>query len=228
MEHRRFALYWTPPPGPLAEALAGWLGWDPARGEAVAPPDLPGLPRAPRAITETPRRYGAHATLAPPLRLAAGRTGEEVEAAVEALARRLAPARAEGLSLARTGGFVALRPEGDASALGALAAEAVRALHPFRAPPDAAETARRRAAGLSPEEEALLARWGYPYVMERFRFHVTLSGPLAEREARAVEAALAPWLAPLLPRPFVLAELSLLGERPDGRFRLLSRHPLEG
>lgn len=232
MEHRRLAAYWTPPPGPLADALAAWLGWDPGRGAPVPHPDVPGLPRPVAEITEAPRRYGPHATLAPPLRLAPGRRPEEVEAAVERLARRLAPARADGLRLGRIGGFVALLPEGDPAALDALAAEAVRALDPLRARPEAAEIEKRRAAGLDPREEALLLRWGYPYVMERFRFHVTLSGPLPESgagaEARAVEAALGPWLGPLLPRPFVLDALSLMGEGPDGRFRVLGRHPLRG
>lgn len=226
MEHRRLAVYWTPPPGPLADALAAWLGWDPARGVPVPHPELPGLPRPVAEITEAPRHYGAHATLGPPLRLAPGRSAEEVAAAVEGLARRLPPCRADGLRLGRMGGFVALRPEGDASALGALAAEVVRALDPLRARPDEAELAKRRAAGLDAQEEALLLRWGYPYVMEAFRFHVTLSGSLPDAEA--VEAALRPALEPLLPRPFVVDALSLMGEGPDGRFRLLSRHPLQG
>ena len=228
MRCRRHAVYWTPPPGPLARLGAAWLGWDPAAGAAMAHPHVPGLPRDVGAITARPRRYGLHATLGPPMRLAEGASDAELERAVEALAARLAPARAEGLRLARMGGFVALVPEGDASELEALAAEVVRALDPLRAPPGPEELARRRAAGLSAREEALLERWGYPHVMEAFRFHVTLSGPLDEADAAAVEAALRPLVEPVLPRPFVLDDLALMGEDQDGRFHELRRWALTG
>jgi len=47
----------------------------------------------------------------------------------------------------------------------------------------AAELARRRTLRLTAEQDAMLARWGYPYVLEDFRFHMTLTGslPLPER-----------------------------------------------
>ena len=228
MGHRRHAVYWTPPPGPLSRLGAAWLGWDPARGEGVPHPDVPGLPRPAVEITEAPRRYGLHATLGPPMRLAEGAGEGDLDQVVEALAAGLAPARAEGLRVARLDGFVALVPDGDGAALGALAAEVVRALDPLRAPAGAEELARRRAAGLSAREEALLVRWGYPYVMEAFRFHATLSGRLSDADAAAVEAALAPMLAPGLPRPFVLGEIALMGEGDDGLFREIRRYRLGG
>jgi putative phosphonate metabolism protein len=225
----RYAVYWTPGPGALADFGAAWLGWDAGRGAPVPHPEVPGLPRPPAELTAEPRRYGLHATLKPPFRLAPGTTAAMLDAAVAGLARRLAPADVpEGLAPGRLGGFLALLPAGDEAALAAVAAAAVEALDPFRAAPGAAELARRRAAGLTPRQEALLKRWGYPYVMEEFRFHVTLTGRLAPAESEAVAAALGPLLAPLLPRPFRLEALSLMGEDADGRFRLVARHPLGG
>lgn len=225
----RYAVYWTPGPGALADFGAAWLGWDPQQGRAVPHPDLPGLPGPVAELTEEPRRYGLHATLKPPFRLAPGRTAAGLDRAVAALAARLAPARVpEGLALGSLGGFLALLPAGDGAALDALAAEAVAALDAFRAEPEPAELARRRALPLTPRQEALLARWGYPYVMEDFRFHVTLTGRLAPLAAERTAAALAPVLAPLLPRPFVLDALSLLGEDAGGRFHLIARHATGG
>lgn len=119
-------------------------------------------------------------------------------------------------------------PEGGCGRLGALAAAAVEGLDGFRAPADAAETARRMAAGLTPAQAALLARWGYPFVMSEFRFHITLTSPLTQAERDAVAAVLAPRLGPLLPRPFEIADLCLMGEDDGGRFHLLARHPLGG
>ncbi|MCL4189510.1 MAG: DUF1045 domain-containing protein [Rhodobacteraceae bacterium] len=225
---KRYAIYSAPPPGPLAGFAAAWLGWDAAAGRPAAHPDLPGLPRPLAEITAAPRRYGFHGTIKPPFRLAPSATAAALAAAVAKLCARLAPVRLPGLRLAPLEGFLALLPEDGQGPLGALAAAAVEGLDGFRAAADADETARRLAAGLTPAQAALLARWGYPHVMEEFRFHMTLTGPLAPAERDAVAAVLAPRLGPLLPRPFVIADLCLMGEDDDGRFHLLARYPLGG
>jgi putative phosphonate metabolism protein len=224
----RYAIYYAPPPGALADFAARWLGWDAATGRAVAHPWVQGLPRDVAALTQTPRKYGFHGTIKPPFRLAEGQQAESLHGAAADLAARLAPVTLNGLALHRLGGFLALTPEGDATALAALAADVVIGLDAFRAPADAAEIARRRPDRLSPRQRDLLDRWGYPYVLEEFRFHLTLTGDLTPDEARAVEAALAPVVAPLLPRPFVVDQLCLFGQGTDGRFRILHRYTLSG
>lgn len=210
------------PEGELAAWGAAWLGWDPARGEEVAQPD-PAL----AALTAEPRRYGLHATLKAPFRLAPGRSESELAEAVAALAGRLAPAEAPGLRPALIGRFLALVPEEPAAGIGRLAAACVEELDLFRAPPLEAEFARRRAAGLDAAEEANLRRWGYPHVMDRFQFHVTLTGPLAEAQEAEGRALLARHPPPL-PRPFVLGALGHLVEDGEGRFRLRHRYALSG
>lgn len=215
------------PGGDLAAFGAAWLGWDPETGQEVPQPEVRGLPRPLSAITEEPRRYGLHATLKPPFRLAEELGKEDLSQAVSALACRLAPATAPGLRLSRIGRFLALVPEGDGADIARVADASVEALDPFRAPATEAELARRRAAGLDPAEEANLRRWGYPYVMDRFRFHVTLTGPLDPGEEAVVRAALDKNLPPL-PRPFRLDALAHVGEGEDGRFRLLHRYALTG
>lgn len=224
----RYAIYYAPEPGPLAEFAAAWLGWDAETGAAVPHPPVAGLPRDPGLLTQAPRKYGFHGTVKPPFRLAEGADVSDLHAAFVALCPYLAPVTLPGLRLERIDGFVALLPEGDQSGLAAMAAEVVRALDGYRAPPDAAEIARRRPDRLSPRQREHLASWGYPYVMDEFRFHLTLTGDLPEEEAAQVEAALAPVLAPLLPEPFRIADLCLFGEATDGRFRLLERVPLTG
>lgn len=226
--YERYAIYWAPAPGALADWAASWLGWDPATGAAVTHPDLPGLPRPIAEITETPRKYGFHGTVKPPFRLAPGTDGEALHTAAQALCARLAPVTLDGLSLHRLGGFVALTPDGDQRALGDLAARVVRDLDPFRAAPTESEIARRRPDRLTPRQRAHMDRWGYPYVMEEFRFHLTLSGDLPEAEAQALTRSLAPVVAPMLPRPFTVDNLCLFSEAQDGRFRLLHRYTLSG
>lgn len=81
---------------------------------------------------------------------------------------------------------------------------------------------------MTPRQRELLSAWGYPFVMEEFRFHLTLSDNLPESEAAELAARLDPWLAPDLPRPFAIEDLCLFGEDAAGRFHLLERHALTG
>ncbi len=225
-DFKRYAVYYAPEPGALADFAAAWLGWDPVLGAEVAPPDLSGLTLPVAQITETPRKYGFHGTLKPPFRL----TGplEALITDLEAFGRTHAPVVLDGLRLNQIGRFLALTPTGDLTPLERLAGDVVSALDAHRAPASEAELARRRAAGLTPRQEALLAEWGYPYVMEEFKFHLTLSGKLTDDEAAATKAALAPVIAPLLPTPFVIRDLCLFGEAEDGRFHLIHRYTLSG
>ncbi|WP_417256610.1 DUF1045 domain-containing protein [Celeribacter halophilus] len=225
-EFKRYAVYYAPPPGEFGTFCAQWLGWDAAAGVERTHPDIGGLPRPVHDITATPRKYGFHGTLKPPFRLTGTRAS--LEADLETFAACHAPVTLDGLTLTRIGSFLALTPTGDLAALESLAGEIVTALDPHRAPLTDADMARRRAAGLTERQDALLRQWGYPYVMEEFRFHLTLTGKLAETEAEAVKAALNPVLTPLLPVPFDIRELCLFGEAEDGRFHLLHRYTLSG
>jgi len=207
----------------LAEFGARWLGWDVARGVAATQPDLPGLD----AVTMAPRKYGFHGTLKPPFRLAKGRNLAELEHAVASLAAATPPATCDRLQLAVLGRFLALTPHGDITGIAHLAGACVTKLDMFRAPASEAELARRRTAGLSPAQDALLVKWGYPYVLDEFRFHLTLTAALPENEI-ARWTALAETHLPPLAAPFVMDDIALAGERPDGAFELIHRYALSG
>lgn len=221
---KRFAIYYAPEAGAFADAAAAWLGWDLAQGASVPQP-APDLPRSLAEVTAEPRKYGFHATLKPPFRLADGVTAADLAQATARLAASLAPLKLPGLRMVTLEGFLALIPLGDQTALQNLAAEVVRSLDPYRAALTPAETARRRPERLSPRQRDLLATYGYPYVMERFQFHLTLSGPLKDDEA-AVTAAAAHHFAGLIPAPFHIGDLCLCGEDALGRFHLLHRYAL--
>lgn len=218
----RYAVFWVPPPGsPLAQAGAEWLGWDSATGRARARHGTD--PRV-----ERPWRYGLHATLKAPFRLAEGRSAADLDAAVAALAARLAPAEGPGLELGDGLGFFALTPSGENAAVDAVAAACVRDLDAFRAPLTAAERAKRNPERLDPLRRAMLDAWGYPHVLDAFRFHVTLTGPVRELDADATRTELERRFAPLAEPRFRLDALALLGDPGTGGFRLLRRHALTG
>jgi len=228
---RRYAVYYAPPKaGPLERFAAAWLGWDPVGGQPVVHPDAPPLtgPEIAR-VTETPRRYGFHGTLKAPFRLADGIRYDDLVAAVAALAASLGPLTLPGLTLTRLGRFIALTPTGDQTALSQLAETLVVGLDRLRAPLDDTELARRRKSGLTPRQDELLSRWGYPYAMEEFQFHLTLTGALPPEDgARAMEA-LRPLVAAFEAEPFVIGELCLFAEPGEGEnFRLVERVSLAG
>ena len=225
MEHfKRYAVYFAPRAGDFADAAATWLGRDAVTGDAMPQPPVPGL----QGLTADPRRYGFHGTIRAPFRPAPGLDGATIAAAVAGLAARLAPAQAPGLRLADLHGFLALVPDGDEAAILRLGAAVVEGTEALRAPLTEAEIARRDPARLTPRQRSLLNRWGYPYVMEEFRFHLTLTNRLPPDRKADVTAAAQAHFAPHLPRPFVIADLCLFGEDQGGAFHLLHRYALSG
>lgn len=229
MDHfRRYAIYFLPQRAAWSDFAASWLGWDVIQGCVLAHPDVPGLPLPLAQITERPRRYGLHATIKAPFHLAENTTAAGLCRATDALCAELAPVELGGLEIGRMGRFLALLAQDDTAALSNLAAKVVAGLDAFRAPPSDAELARRRAARLDPQQEKLLLRWGYPNVMERFRFHITLTGRLHRSDLEPVQIALAQRLEPILPRPFQIASLCVVGEDDTGYFHKIHRADLTG
>ena len=226
-DFRRFAIF-AVPDGGFYDKASDWLGWDSVAGCTRVQPDLPDLPRDGAALTARPRKYGLHGTIKPPFRLAEGTTLADLQGAFRPLCAGLAAVELPALMITRIGGFVAAVPSQHSDALSALAATIVRELDGFRAAPLKEELAKRRKAGLSPQQEALLAQWGYPYVMEEFRFHLTLSGGMAHADADHLAALLGSYFAPVLPTPYVMSDLALMGEAEDGQFHLIERARLAG
>ena len=225
---QRYAIYYAPDAGDFADFTASWLGWDPHLGQTVAHPSVESLPQGVADLTATPRKYGFHGTIKPPFHLAPGTDANGLREACEALSVRLAPVTLPGLQLVDLHGFVALTPLGDTTALATMAAEVVMALDTFRAPPGPAEIARRKPDQMTDRQREMLAQWGYPYVMDQFQFHLTLTGSLTPADSAATLTALRPHLTPLLPKPFILRDLVLFGQGQDSLFRILHRYPLSG
>ena len=110
----------------------------------VAQPDVFGIAE----WTASPRLYGFHATLKPPMRLATAYDLFLDDAA--ALAGRLPAFELPPLAVAEVSGFLALREMRPSPELQQLADACVTELDGHRAPADAAELARRRGRGLAP------------------------------------------------------------------------------
>jgi len=223
-EYRRYAIYHSPS-GELGAFGAAWLGWDSTMGSGVAQPEVPGLDLP--SITGTPRRYGFHATLKAPFSLAAGATPKDLRATLRAFGTAYPLVTLPALRLSRLGDFLALTTD-PSPPLSALEEAVLRTFEPFRAPLTGEELARRSPERLTSRQRRLLETFGYPYVLDEFTFHMTLTGDLDPPTAAAAEAALGPRLAGLPLAPYRLATLSLLGEDDDGCFRMIETVQLSG
>lgn len=227
----RYAIFFCPDPASdLYRLGADWLGYDAGTG-AVTVPDLPGGLDIEewRQATDAPRRYGFHATLKPPFRLARDTDPALLVHALGRFAAARAPVDAGRLALTDLDGFLALTLPDPAPGVAALAAACVADFDAFRAPADEAELARRRAAGLTPAQGENLRRWGYPYVMAEFRFHMALTGRLDGARRDRFRGILAERCAPVIDRPLEVGSLCLFVQpSAESRFELLQRFLLGG
>lgn len=226
----RYAIFYAPDAQAEALRIAGesWLG------RAVDPAVTPAVPAVPEgwsrdqvdAITRSAWRYGFHATLKAPFRLAAGRDAAELADRLATFAAKRAPVVVPDLRLARLDLFFALVAGRASAELHALADDAVREFDDLRAPLTEADIARRRPDRLGARERELLRAWGYPYVLDRFRFHLTLTDAVPAARQTTVEPVLHRHFAHLLGRDLVLGSLALFVEPEPGRpFLLVSSYP---
>jgi putative phosphonate metabolism protein len=224
MDERRFAIYFIPPADtPLYRFGASFIGYDCNIGEDLTPPDF-GLDTAEwTELTRAPRTYGFHATLKAPFHLAP-RTSEGgllTEFRKFAATPRAIPVLDPVVR--SLGQFVAVVPGTANPAIDLLAADCVTAFDRFRRPLDAQERHNRLRDGLSGRQTEHLDRWGYPYVFEDFRFHMTLTGPVAaERRGQIVALLQERFGAVGGNAPLLVRQLALLRQdAPSSRFRVI-------
>lgn len=227
----RYAIYFTPPSGDaLLKVAANWLGRSAYSGEAVRAPAIRTLPADDiAALTAEPRRYGFHGTLKAPFRLDEAYQESDLLSALMYFASSSAPFVIPRLKLQNIGPFFALVPKQPVAELNQLANDIVVSFDRFRAPLRDSEIARRRPERLSDAQRQNLDRWGYPYVFEEFRFHMTLTGPVEEKQRPQVERTLNDFFAPVLEDQVEVANLALFVEPEKGApFEIHSLHPMTG
>ncbi len=227
----RYALYYAPPAGSAWwQQGSAWLGRCAFSGEVLPQPDIPGVDTTTLArLTEHPRRYGLHATLKPPFRLADGCAREDLLAACDRYARTHTAFTLPPLTVEHLPDFLALTPAHPDPRIDAIATACVTQFDDYRAPLDRAELARRQKSPLDAVERALLERWGYPYVLERYRFHLSLTGPLMgtpQAIIAAVRRAAELRAKALAGEALRFDALCVFEEAPAGAdFRLIHRAP---
>jgi len=225
----RYAIYYAPEHGSILDRFgAGLLGYDAYRGIDVPFPAGVNLPPDWRDVTQDPRKYAFHATLKPPMALAPGTSETELITACEAFAGAPRVIATIKPVLDSIGDFIALVPAAAPADLEHLAADCVREFEPFRAPLTEEDRARRNPSKLNPRQRYYLDRWGYPYVFEEFRFHMTLTGRLDAKRRPAVLNMLRDHFQNSSVNDFLIDRVALFRQdEPDRRFCVICTWPLQ-
>lgn len=213
----RYAIYYAPAvTEPLWRSACRWLGRDAATGEKVN--GVTGIdPDRRLKFTQSARRYGFHATLKAPMSLAEGQDFKDLAAGVEDFARRRRPVPLGPIALKEIGGFLALMPEEQSGEVTEFARDCVVEFEPFRAPMMAREREKRVAgAHLTPRQVELLDTYGYQYVLEQFRFHMTLTDQLSEPDRTEVRVAASDWFDPFAGRDLMIDRLVIYRQNQPG------------
>jgi putative phosphonate metabolism protein len=228
-ETPRYALYFAPPPrGELGRFGAHLLGYDAFSGKTLRlPVDIEQMLPDWGELTQDPRKYGFHATLKAPMRLADGASETELLTACESFAKAPRPTPVIKPVVNALGDFIAIVPSLPSAELQALAADVVEHFDHFRAPLTAKDRVRRNPDQLPPRQRDYLDRWGYPYVMEEFCFHMTLTGRLPAERREAVLNILRQRFAALDINSLTVDRLALFRQSDaDSQFRIVRQYHL--
>lgn len=176
----RYAIYFSPDDS----SELGAFGWTVLRRRSLNADDWlnPHLPVEFPASSvwaeriKKPAQYGFHATIKAPFELAEGQSSDKLITDLAEFCNSQTAIRLEGLAPVRTCRYDSLAFEKQPETLPVLAAECVTQFEQYRAPLSKTDFERRDPASLSESELANLNRYGYPYVLDDFNFHMTLSG----------------------------------------------------
>jgi putative phosphonate metabolism protein len=218
----RYAIYFVPAPdSTLYRFGTEFLGYNCYTGAETPKPAWYGLTDAAwRALTGAPRKYGFHATLKAPFCLASSSSIEELVRSLGEFAREMRRVPMQGLSVSSLGSFIALTDP--STEINRLADECVRSFDRFRAPMSEKERARRLQSGLTARQTEHVDRWGYPYVFDDFRFHMTLTGPVGRGKESLLSQLRDAFARRVDPAECVLNRIALVRqETPSNGFRVI-------
>lgn len=187
-QYPRYAIYFVPSAqNALYRFGADLLGYDAYSGKRL--PFADGIEaeiEGWKQLTVDPRKYGFHATLKAPISLRPGKTEDELAGAMQEFARTPRHIPQIVPVVRAIGSFIAVVPRDPCPDLQKLADDCVTAFDDFRAPLTPEDRERRNVSVLTDKQIMHMDRWGYPYVFEDFRFHMTLTGSLPAGRHTAV------------------------------------------
>jgi putative phosphonate metabolism protein len=228
-QYPRYAIYFVPPAHSMLYRFgASLLGYDALSGAPLPFADgievqIDGW----KEMTIDPRKYGFHATLKAPMSLIDGRSETELMATVEKFARAHRAIPVIAPVVRAIGNFIAIVPDAPSPALQTLVDDCVTAFDSFRAPLTMEDRRRRNVLALTERQLAYLDRWGYPYVFEEYRFHMTFTGSIASERRASVLNVLQKHFGKLHLQHVAIDHVALLRQNDEtSAFNVMSNLPL--
>jgi putative phosphonate metabolism protein len=229
----RYAIYFTLAQNDaLYQLAAQWLGYDFYQGNkpaiqmdhhAILKPLFPYTDYTAKASL-----YGFHATLKAPFRLKPRISHKQLVKMLKHFSRLYQPFSCSALKLKQIGNFLALVPENECKSLNRLARDCVQTFDVFRDKLDADEIARRNPASLTDNQRLMLENWGYPYVLDEFRFHMTMTDALSAQQIERCQPLLESYFHPYTSRALVIDQLCLCYQATErSPFVVLESYPLK-
>lgn len=222
----RYAIYYAPTAeDPVWKLGSEWLGRDAYTGKNINRRNFSGISDEDiDRLTASPARYGFHATLKAPFRLQAGQTEANLIERLDTFAQSQ-DAFDVNLEVQSLGQFVALRLMDGNEAMTSLHTSCVIEFDDFRAPMSEADIQRRRRVSLSPRQDERMLKWGYPYIFDDFRWHMTLSSKITSGHTREKYlATLSELFGPVLAKPHTIGGVAIYRQvSQDAHFKVLHR-----
>ena len=225
----RYAIGFTPSVcDPLTYAAADWLGRNPYSDALCEQPHVAGFSTGEFAyLTAAPRRFGFHGVLRPLFHLAEGMSEADLLYALMRFTSELSPVSAGRLTVQLKESCFMLAPAIASAEVNALAAAILQRFEPFRAMLSDDEIERRDPDRLTAVQFANLHRWGDPFVLDEYQFHMTVTGPVPAPSQLRMATALQAFFEPFCFTSLEINSLALFVEPGAGApMRVHSQHPL--
>ena len=223
--YKRYAIYYAPLENSELDVFGKcWLGWDPYKGLETTKSDLsssPNLQKFSRFVF-APKQYGFHGTIKAPFRLKDGYTYNDLENKVCEISKQIHSFHLDELIIKKLGNFIALIPTNNLK-VNELSNKFVKGLDYLRDELSEDELKKRNPEKLTPNQKKMLYKWGYPYVFNEFKFHLTLTSKLNIEEIDGVFKSLQNILKQVNLSKINFNNICIFGQKSDEKFYFIKR-----
>ena len=223
--YKRYAIYYAPIENPELDLFGKcWLGWDPYKGVETTKSDLSKLPSFKKfsSLVLTPKQYGFHGTIKAPFRLKNEYTYNDLENKVREISKQIHSFYFDQLIIKKLGNFIGLIPTNNLK-INAVSNKFVEELDYLRDELSESEIKKRKPHKLTSNQKQMLFKWGYPYVFNEFKFHLTLTGKLRIEEIDNVYKYLQTILKSVNLRKIHFKSICIFGQKTDEKFYFIKK-----